>query len=156
MDKVIVTAFLIMAGTVSVVFAFNSIYPAVVASADALITRQRGIDERFDTQIEIVHAVAYGVATSTAYVWIKNIGSTTLKAVDRCDVFFGPEGDFVRIPYASGASNWTYAVENDTDWKPTATLKITINYETNLTDGERYFVKVGLPNGVSDEIYFTK
>lgn len=70
MDKVIVTAFLIMAGTISVVFAFNSIYPAVIASADSLISRQERVDERFDTQIEVVHAVAYGVASSTAYVWV--------------------------------------------------------------------------------------
>jgi len=156
LDKTIITAFLIIAGVVSVVFVFNALYPAVVVSSDALVGMQKRIDERFQSQIEIVHAVAYGVSTKVAYVWVKNVGSSSIRAIERCDVFFGPEGDFSRIPYGEGDSHWDYEIENDTDWKPTATLKITIDYKDYLEDGTRYFVKVVLPNGMSDDYYFSK
>jgi len=156
LDKTIITALLLIAGIVSVLVVFNAIYPAVVQSSDAMVNMERRIDERFKSQIEIVHAVAYGVSTKTVYVWVKNVGTTSIRAVNRCDIFFGPEGDFSRIPYNSGTSHWTYAVENDTDWKPTATIKITIDYKDYLVDGERYYIKVVLPNGISDDYYFTK
>jgi hypothetical protein len=156
LDKTIVTAFLVIAGVVSVVLVFNTIYPAVVQSGNALLGRGRSIDERLQSQVEIVHAVPYGDVTRVAYVWVKNVGSLSIGAVERCDVFFGPEGNFARIPYGEGDSHWTYDVENDTAWDPTATVKITIDYYTELVDGQRYFVKVVLPNGVSDEYYFSK
>ena len=156
MDKTIVTAFMIIAGVISVVLVFNTIYPAVTQSGDALVGRGRRIDERLQSQIEIVHAVPYGDITKVVYVWVKNVGTLSIRAIEQCDVFFGPEGDFSRIPYSQGASHWTYEVENGTDWDPTATLKITIDYKENLADNERYFVKVVLPNGVSDEYYFSK
>jgi len=156
LDKTIVTALMIIAGVVSVVLVFNTIYPALIQSGNAIVGRGRNIDERLQSQIEIVHAVAYGDVTKVVYVWVKNVGSLSIGAVDQCDVFFGPEGNFTRLPYDQGASHWTYTVENGTGWVPTATVKITIDYQDFLVDGQRYFVKVVLPNGVSDEYYFSK
>lgn len=156
MDKIIVTSLLVIAGIISVVFVFNTVYPAVVEGSQSLIAMERRIDDRIKSQIEIVHAVAEGqLATQTVYVWVKNIGSTTIKALDRCDLFFGPEGDFSRIPYDTGTSYWTAEVENDSGWKPTATLKITIHYHPFVQNGERCWIKVVAPNGVSDDCYFT-
>jgi archaellum component FlaF (FlaF/FlaG flagellin family) len=155
LDKTIITALLIIAGVVSAVVLYNAVYPAIIQSGDALTGRQRRIDERINSQIEIIHAVPWGVCNvDTVYVWVKNIGSSRIAAVENCDVFFGPEGNFSRISYGTGDSRWTYQVENGTEWNPTATLKITIEYVNQLGD-ERYFVKVVLPNGVSDEYYFS-
>ena len=157
MDKTITTALLIIAGVISSVFVFRAFYPAVVESSEALVGMGRRIDERVKSQIEIIHSIENPSLPWQAFVWVKNIGSTTIKGIDRCDVFFGKEGDFSRIPYETGTPNWTYALENDTDWKPTATLKITIDLGmgNNLDGNARYFLKVLLPNGVSDEDYFT-
>lgn len=155
MDKVIVTTLLIIAGVVAAVVLYNAVYPAVIQSGDALTSRQRRMDERLNSQIEIIHAAPYGVTTKTAYVWVKNIGSSRISSIERCGVFFGPDGNFTRIPYGTGNSHWTYEIEgDDTEWDPTTTLKIIIDYEETL-DG-RYFVKVVLPNGISDEYYFSK
>jgi archaellum component FlaF (FlaF/FlaG flagellin family) len=156
LDKTIVTALLIIAGVVSVVLVFNTIYPAVLQSGNAIVGRGKRIDEHLQSQIEIVHAVAYGDVTKVVYVWVKNVGSLSIGAVEQCDVFFGPEGNFTRIPYGEGASHWTYTVENGTNWTSTATVKITIDYQDYLVNGQRYFVKVVLPNGVSDEYCFSK
>jgi len=152
---------MIIAGVVTAVLVFNTIYPAVVQSSEALNSRQRRMDERLHSQIEIIHAVPYGASSKVAYAWVKNIGSTRVLAIESCDVFFGPEGNFSRIPYngpygEAGQSRWTYQLENDDEWDPTATLKIIIDYQDNLQDGERYFLRVVLPNGISDEYYFGK
>lgn len=151
MDKVIVTALLVMAGVISAVFVFNSIFPLMAQSGDAITSMEGRIDERLKSQIEIIHAVKSG---SDVLVWVKNIGSLRVAAVEACDVFFGPEGNFTRIPYGTGIPHWEYGVENDTAWNPTATLKITIVGYSPLTSG-RYLVKVILPNGIADDYFFS-
>lgn len=155
MDKTITTAFLVVAGVISAVTLINAVYPAIVQGGDAITNAERRIGERLKSQIEIIHATQSPTYTDVALVWVKNVGALSIKAVERSDVFFGPEGNFTRIPYGSGTSYWTYEVENDTTWKPTATLKITIDLTYNLVSGQRYFVKIVLPNGISDEYYFS-
>lgn len=154
MDKTIITAFMVIAGVVSAVFLFNTIYPAVIQSGDAMTSMQRRIDDRLKNQIEIIHATAWN--GTNALVWVKNIGSSSIRAVERCDVFFGPEDDFARVPLkeSGGSTYWEWSVENDTEWKPTATLRITVTYGIPLSG--RYFVKVATPNGLSDEYYFSE
>ena len=156
MDKIIVTSLLIIVGVICSVLIFNTVYPAVVTSSHALVSMEQRIDDRVKSQIEIVHAVADD-GGNEAFVWVKNIGSASIRAIDRCDLFFGEEGDFSRIPYSEGAAEtpyWNGSVENDTDWKPTATLKVTIVNDELLASDVRYFVKMVLPNGISDQDYF--
>ncbi len=150
MDKVITTSFLIIVSVVCSVLVFNAVYPAVIRSSDAMTSMTIRVDDRLKSQIEIIHATGSG---SNAFIWVKNVGSLRIIAIERCDVFFGPEGNFARIPYGSGDPHWTYEVENDDEWKPTATLKITI-LDTISAD-TRYFVKVTTPNGISDDYYFS-
>jgi archaellum component FlaF (FlaF/FlaG flagellin family) len=154
LDKAITSAFLVIASVVCAVVAFNAVYPAVIRSSDAMVNMKTRLDERLKSQIDIVHATGSG---SNGYVWVKNTGSLRIVAVDRCDVFFGPEGDFSRIPHESEASGnpyWAYQVEGDSSqWTPSATLKITVYYGSVLSG--RYFVKVTTPNGLVDEYYFS-
>ncbi len=151
MDKTIVTALLVIAGIISAVFVYNSIYPAVMQSGDAMTSMERRMDERLQSQIQIIHATGSGGNT---IVWVKNVGSVRVGAVEACDVFFGPAGSFARVPYDPASNpHWSYVVENGGDWTPSATLRITIN--AALTPGIRYFIKVVLPNGISDETYFS-
>lgn len=156
MDKIIVTALLIVAGVVAAVILYNAIYPAIAESGDALTRRQRQIDERLQSQIEIIHAAPWGMSSDVAWVWVKNVGSHRISPIENCDVFFGPEGNFARLSYGSGDGQWTFEVENGTEWDPSSTVKITVDYTEALTDGTRYYVKVTTPNGISDEYYFSK
>ncbi len=72
MDKTIVTALLVMAGVISAVFVFNSIYPAIVQSSDAMTSMERRMDERLKSQVTVIHATGSG---GNALVWVKNVGS---------------------------------------------------------------------------------
>lgn len=157
MDKILVTVFLTIAGVVTAIVLFNTIYPAAIQSGAAMTGMERRIDERLRSQIEIIHATGK-TTNSDVSVWVKNIGSVRISAIERCDVFFGLEGQFARIPYGNdkGPPYWEYTLENDdTEWNPAATLKILIRYGGTFPPAGRYFLKAVLPNGVSDEYYFS-
>jgi flagellar protein FlaG len=148
---------LTIAAIVSVVAVTNAVLPSVGRTTGALISTSSVVQDRIASQIEIVHATGQD-GNPDADVWVKNIGAATVDPVDRIDVFFGPSGDFQRIPYGGSgctAPCWEYTVENATDFEPTATLEIVVHDSANLTAGQTYYVKVVTPNGVDDSKYFT-
>lgn len=153
MDKIFVTALLVIAGVISAIFAFNTIYPAIVQSGDAMTSMERRLDERLKSDIQIIHAARSG---GDMLIWVKNVGSVRVAAAEASDLFFGPESDFARIPYGAGVPHWEYTVENGTAWNPAATLKITLVNYLFAGPGTRYFVKFVLPNGVSREYFFSE
>jgi hypothetical protein len=146
-----------VAGVIAVVAVVNTILPTVHRTSGALISTAGVIDDRLSSQIEIVHATGEDGATS-ADVWVKNVGATVIKPLDKIDIFFGPEGDFARIPYGGASCSapcWEYELENDTEWRPTATLHITIYVSDALQSDVVYYTKVVTPNGSSDAKFFT-
>ena len=157
MDKVITTALLIIAGIVCAVFLFNTVYPMINRSGQAMINTADQIDERMQSRVNIVHA-ANTADRKTVYVWVKNVGNLRIVSIEESDVFFGQENDFCRVPYVDDAGEsyprWTYTLENDTEWKTGATVKFTITYNADPGAGT-YFVKIVIPNGILDEYYFS-
>jgi hypothetical protein len=147
LDKIVVTAFLIIAGVISAMTIFNSVIPAIQQSSDAMTAMERRVDDRMKTQIEFIHAAKSG---NTVVLWVKNVGNVRVLAPDVADLFFGPQGNFARIPYGVGSPSWSYIIENNTDWNPSATLKITITYASPPPAGS-YFAKMVLTNGISHE-----
>lgn len=163
MDKAITTALLIVVGMIAAVALYNGVYPAVLEGSDTIASMAYRAGDRMDTQVVILHAAgeldANGVWQDTnhnglfdVFVWIKNIGRTRLIGLDNLDVFFGPEGNFARVPnvnLAGGTSpSWDWSLENTSQWTPGATLRLTLQYSIPLSTG-RYFFKIGLPNGVT-------
>ena len=146
-----------MAGIIAVVAVVNAVLPSVDRTSGALISTAGVIDDRLGSQMEIVHATGEDGAT-VADVWTKNVGSTVIQPLDRVDVFFGPEGEFVRIPYGGASCEapcWEYTMENDTEWNPTATLHIVIHLTDALLPNTVYYAKIVAPNGASDAKFFT-
>ncbi|MFC1869712.1 hypothetical protein ACFLYE_00400 [Chloroflexota bacterium] len=157
MDKAITTTLLILAGVVCMIFVFNSVYPMINRSSQAMVSMSEKIDDRMKSRISIVHA-ANTADRLTVYVWVKNIGSSRILSIEESDVFFGPSDNFSRISHVgdAGASypSWAYDLENDTEWKAGATVKITITYDVDPGAGT-YFTKVIIPNGIADEYFFS-
>jgi hypothetical protein len=156
-DKAITTALLIIAGVVCMIFVFNSVYPMINRSSQAMVSMAETIDERMKSRINIVHAANSDNRTSV-YIWVKNIGTQRITSIDESDLFFGQEDNFERIPYTGDVEDvypqWDYALENDTEWRTSATLKITITYASDPGAGT-YYAKFIIPNGISDEYYFS-
>ena len=148
---------LTVAGIIAVVAVINAVLPSVDRTSGALTSTADVIDDRLSSQVEIVHATGQGGAT-VADAWVKNVGATVIKPLDKIDVFFGPEGEFTRIPYGDASCSapcWEYTLENDDEWKPTATLHITIHLSDALTTNTVYYAKVVTPNGSTDAKFFT-
>ena len=157
MDKAITTALLIIAGVVCMIFVFNSVYPMVNSSSQAMVSMAEQVDERMKSRINIVHAANSANRTSV-YLWIKNVGTQRIVDVEDSDLFFGQETDFNRVPYKYDAEGtypqWDYSLENDTEWQTSATLKVTITYNGDPGAGT-YYTKFIIPNGISDDFYFS-
>ena len=157
MDKAITTALLIIAGVVCMIFVFNSVYPTINRSSQAMVSMAEQVDERMKSRISIVHGASSSDNLSV-YLWIKNVGTQRIVNIKASDLFFGPSDNFSRIPYVDDAAGshpqWTYTLENDTEWQTSATLKVTITYTDNQSAGT-YYSKFIIPNGISDEYYFS-
>ncbi len=163
MDKTITTALLIVISIIMAIMLFNIAYPAVIQGGQAITSMAARAEDQMRSQISIIHAAgeldadqnwtdSNGSATFDVFAWVKNLGTTRILGLERIDVFFGPEGNFTRIPYGSdsGSPYWTYQIENDTQMTPSATVRLTITYGSPLPAG-RYFLRVTLPNGVTDD-----
>ena len=157
MDKVITTSILILAGIICTIFIFNSVFPMVNRSSQAMVSMGETIAERMKSRVSIVHA-ANATDPKVVHVWVKNVGSARIDSVHESDLFFGEESDFWRIPYEGDAGDdyprWEYVIENDSEWNVGATVKITVMDDTDFGSGT-YYVKLVIPNGVSDEYYFS-
>lgn len=168
MDKAITTTFMIIVSVIVSVMVFNTVYAAVARSGDALVNMRTRVDDRMKSQVEIIHATGElnsgswqdlnGNGTFDVFIWVKNIGATRINAVNQIDVFVGPQGNFMRIPYQDDAGGgypyWDLDVENGSAWDPTATVRITIHYGSMQASG-RYYVKVVIPNGMATDDYFS-
>jgi archaellum component FlaF (FlaF/FlaG flagellin family) len=156
-EKAITTALLIIAGVVCMIFVFNSVYPMVNHSSQAMVSMAEQVDERMKSRINIVHAANSANRTSV-YMWIKNVGTQRIVSVEQSDLFFGQENNFNRIPYKTEVVDvypqWDYTLENDTEWQTSATLKVTITYSSDPGSGT-YYAKFIIPNGISDDFYFS-
>ena len=156
MDKAITTALLIIAGVVCMIFVFNSVYPMINRSSQAMTSMAETVDERMKSRINIVHA-ANSADRKEIYLWVKNVGTQRIVAIEESDLFFGPEDNFDRIPYTGDTEtnpSWDYEIQNDTEWQTSATMKITITYDSDPGTGT-FFVKFIIPNGISDDFYFS-
>jgi hypothetical protein len=156
-DKAITTALLIIAGVVCMIFVFNSVYPMINRSSQAMTSMAEQVDERMKSRINIVHA-ANTADRMYVYIWIKNVGTQRILDIEESDLFFGQEDDFERIDYEGDAGTnyprWSFDFENDTEWKTSATIKVTIEYDSDPGAGT-YFAKFIIPNGIFDEFYFS-
>lgn len=169
MDKIITTMLLTIAGVVCAMLVFNAVYPAVNRGGSAMVSAAEKINDRIKSQVSIIQAIgelnASGAWQDTngdgdfdIFVWVKNVGAARIVDIRGSDVFLGQTGSYARIhhqDYAGGVKPyWNYGLENATEWITAATLKITIHYSSTLARGT-YWVKVAIPNGVSDEQYFS-
>jgi flagellar protein FlaG len=149
---------LTIAAIVAIVAVVNAVLPSVGRTSGALISASGAVEDRIASQVEIVHATGQD-GNADADVWIKNTGASTIDAIDRVDIFFGPEGDFQRIPQGADSSCtapcWYYSIENATSWEPTATLHVTVKNDADLATGTTYYIKVVTPNGIADSKFFT-
>ena len=136
----------------------NAVMPALSRANGSMVLTSDAINDRISSQVEIIHATGVDTATQ-ADAWVKNVGASRIGPIDRSDVFFGPEDHFDRIPYGGPSCTapcWDYVLEGGvTEWEPTTTLHIIVHLDSALATGTTYYVKVVVPNGISDAKFFS-
>ena len=149
---------LTVAAIVAIVAVANAVLPSVDRTSGALVSASGVVQDRISSQISLINATGTN-GNADAKAWVKNVGSSTIAPLNRVDVFFGPSGNFQRIPYGGTgcvAPCWEYTFETGTTtWVPTATLFITIHSGTALVTGTTYYVQIVTPNGITDSKTFT-
>jgi len=165
-DKVITSMLLIIAAVVATVVVVNSVLPAIQRTSSDIVAASDVLGRRLRSDVKIIETS--GVAGDDfVQVWVKNVGAAEIPSLDKIDVFFGETTDFERIMYdeESTCPNpsppprtqncWQYSLENDTEWAPYATLRITIYLTYNLQADTEYVSTIVLPNGLSASKVFS-
>jgi hypothetical protein len=144
---------LIIGGVIVSLAIFNGLYPAINTSSSAINDATGKVSDRIESRIEIIQV---GNSGSSIYIWVKNVGTSTIDAIERSDLFYGPEDDFSRITYGgAGTPRWSYTLEGGyTRWEQTVTCKITITLASPPA-ADMYMLKLVIPNGIYDDTTFS-
>jgi archaeal flagellar protein FlaG len=154
MDKAIITVLLIICGITATLAIINGIMPAINQSQSAISGAAEKASDRIGSRIEIIQASSSGTEVS---IWVKNVGNSIIYDIPQSDVFFGDAGTYNLISYGDqSVPGWNYAFAGTHDqWGQTVNICVTIRLTSFLNPGA-YMVKMVIPNGISDEMTFSK
>jgi len=166
MEKVITTMMLLIAGIVATVVVINAILPSVQRTSADITAASDVVGNRLRSDVRIIEATG-AAGTDEAYIWVKNTGAAQIFSVDKMDVFFGETDNFERVGYDIEPTCpipappprlqpcWQYGIENDDEWAVSATVRITIYLDYDLTAATDYVISVVLPNGIKTSQVFS-
>jgi len=151
-SETITTALFLITAVIAAGVLINAVYPVVYSMAGTFSSTTHESDVRMRTDFKVIAAVA---DTSSAQIWMKNIGSERIAESDiqNGDVFFGRTGSFNRIDNADWSEQLSDTNGNGV-WDPGETVKITVP-SGGVTSGEEVFFQFSLPSGVWRSYTFT-
>jgi hypothetical protein len=157
---------LIIAAVVATVVVVNSVLPAIQRTSSDIVAASDVLGRRLRSDVKIIETS--GVAGDDfVQIWVKNVGASEIPSLNKIDVFFGETTDFERMTYDEDPTCpnpsppprtqncWEYSLENDTEWTPYATLRITVYLTYDLQAGKEYVATIVLPNGLSASRVFS-
>lgn len=157
MDKVIVTALLLIGSVTAALVVMMSVGPSISQASQSLVESNRDTSERIKTNVEII-AVASDSAGTTINAWIKNVGVVPIYAIEKMDIFVITPGiRFDAMTHAANGDNtWTETVLPSA-WSRGDTLHITITLPASdpLVSGV-HALGIITANGISTEKIFSK
>jgi len=111
--------------------------------SDSMRAASQHMLDKSKVSVEAVFAFARS-DQNYAIVWVKNVGERSFLdgEIRVSDVFFGPRGNFIRVKYGGGNPSWSYVIENDDGdgvWEPGETIRITVQWTSNLGSRDYYF-----------------
>ena len=157
MDKVIVTALLIVGAVTAAVVVISSIGPSLSSSSQSIMESQRETSGKIRTSIEIIATST--LTGSQVDAWVKNVGLDPINAVSKSDVFVitpGTRFDSMTYSATGGDNSW---VENPVgapwDRGDTLHMVITLPASNPLAVGD-HVLRVSTPNGVISDKTFSR
>lgn len=158
--EVISTSILMIATVVAVTAAIIVILPAVKDLAHSYTSVSGNLNEKVETDIEIIFVKVTSNATKVnVYFWVKNTGSTRLDAdlIRMSDIFFTSSTTYLH--FTGSDTGVTFTIENgdgDEYWERGETLKVAVeNIDANQMPQDEYLLTFVLYNGVRANDYFS-
>ena len=153
-SAVVSTAILVIAGVLMAsIFAVAIISQAGAIDSAFKLASQNALD-KMKTSIDIIYLTVNG---SYFVAYVKNVGQKSISAseLNMTDVYLGNDTTLKLYVYGrTGTDIWNYTeTVDDGVWEPGETIVMRI-YNSTALEGP-YYIKVVLPNGVSDEDTFT-
>ena len=160
MDKVIVTALLVVASVTAASLVMISLMPAISSGTSSAVESNRAQSDRIRTSIEVL-AASSSSNGELINAWVKNVGVVGIEAIERSDVFLiksGTRFDHMTYSNAGTTQTWTGDLEeNNLSWSRGDTLSIQIVLSTTDAMGTGdHVLHFATPNGISDELTFEK
>lgn len=119
---------MVIVSVVASVMVFNALYPAIIQSNNAMIIMKSRLDDRLQSEVEIIHASGEldgngawqdvnGDGRFNSFIWVKNIGASRISALERMDVFYG----FQKATLAASPTKTTLGAPSRTGPPPSKT-----------------------------------
>jgi len=149
-----------IAAIVATVVVINSVLPAIQRTSSDIVAASDVVGTRLRSDVKVIETAGID-GQDSVQIWAKNVGAINIPSLNKIDVFFGEVDAFERIDYDSLPTCpnpvppprtepcWQYQLENDTEWTPFATLRITVYLDYNLAAGTDYISTIVLPNGIT-------
>ena len=172
MDKVIVTGLLVVGSVTAAIVVIMTIGPQIGSSSQSVAESQKEAAGRIRTAIEII-AVSGNLTGDQVDAYVKNVGTVTIIAVDRSDVFLIKQGTRFSAPcYVSSSTcvgtvnSWNADIGGSSvgssgfswDRGDTLHLRILLTGDTadgKMTAGDHKF-RFSTPNAILAEKTFEK
>ena len=158
MDKVIVTALLIIASVAAATLVLTTILPSVSRGSQSVLESQQESAARLRTSIKVIAATT-NVTGSAVDTWVKNVGLDPITLMKKVDVFVitpGTRFDAMTYSTTGGDNTW---VEDPLGarWNRGDTLhiKVILPAADPLAIGD-HVIRVSPPNGVSADKIFSR
>lgn len=165
MDKVIVTGLLVIGSVTAALVVILALLPVIGSSSSAVIKSQSEAANRIKTSIEVIAVSGTG---DQIRAWVKNVGTASIVAIDRSDVFLirttDPNIRFDSMTYnadpaGSPSDNKTWTgdrKESSLPWDRGDTLQILIELPTDTLRTGDHVLRFSTPNGTTAEKTFEK
>ena len=153
MDKVIVSALLIIASITAATITINVIGVGLDRGGTSLVQSQRDAAHRIQSGIKIISA-GYTETEEILNFWLKGSGNVVIKPLSSFDVFLrrgdGTWGEY--IPYSDGEADGTWTpVPFTQTLNPRETLEIEVSLKLNPGV---HVLSVATPEGVTAKYVF--
>ena len=98
--ETISSAIIMIASVICAATFVAAVFPSIIGASAPVIASTDTLNDRIQTDIKIIHE-ANNSDGSEGYIWVKNIGNNRIHSnlIEDSDLFFGGEGDFMRIAY---------------------------------------------------------
>ena len=159
MDKVIVTALLIIAGVAAAGLVVSTLTPIVGSSSRSIVESQKSVAARIATDVKVL--TVHPEDSRNLKVLVKNIGTQNIELLSQSDVYLSDTNGskFVYLVHGAGVQDDEWTVEGDDNMivGKGKTISITVKLSTAnaLVSGHTYLFRFSTPNGVASEYRFT-